>query len=677
MITNLKKELLNQNTNFHFRNYYAYLWLFFLGILAYGVLIPVLGFYWDDLAILYAFESQGPSSFPAFLASDRPFSAWVFMISTWLFGTIPFPYHVLALILRVTTAILFYEILRFFYPKKYDFLIISSSIFLVYPGFLQQPIALIYNHHFSVLCFFFLSVLLMINNAKLQKWSLWMGIVSYATTLHMFSIENFAMLELIRPILLWIVINKFHQKPKSTLKFIRQYLPYIIIFSIFLIWRIFIFKFPTYKPGFLKNLASDPINAIISVLKRIPSDFITVMARGWTQAFTIPKISDFGKTATYISWSLLLTGVIFTFIFINKIKKESIDNQNREALLILFFSLILFLLGGAIVWVLDFPFQIEFAWDRLTLALLPSVSLLIGSIYLFLRKIRILPVLFAALLIGSAIGAHFQNGMAFKRDWESLQNFFWQLSWRAPSIEEGTTLLSSAIDLSFYSDNSLTSPLNLTYSKNTSSSDLDYIFYYTGVRLGYGLPALEKGLEINQKYRSYKFSGNTSNILSLMYKPPACMKITDRVLSNSITNPNLTTLQVDELKLSNLLLIKNTSDHKSLVDYFQSDSPNGWCYYFEKADLARQYQDYQLIANLGDEALEKDLSPRDASEWLPFLDGYIYKGEWDKVTIISEKILHEGGSYKDGLCYTINRILKDPIFTETEFIEGLIQRYNC
>lgn len=662
---------------YQFQGYHIYLWLSLLGFIAYGLLIPVLGFYWDDLAILYAFESQGPTVFPEFLASDRPFSAWIFMATTWLFQFNPLPYHLLALVLRTTSSILFYQILKVFFPYEQGFLIAASSLFLIYPGFLQQPIALIYNHHFSILCFFLLSILLMIKNARNRQWNWVYASISYITTFHMFSIENFAMLELIRPFLLWIVIFDQQNKEGTIQKFLKHYLPYFSISAAFIVWRVFIFKFPTYKPGFLNQFAAEPVQALGNLLTRIPSDFYTVMVRGWTETFHIPKISDFGQFATYLFWFIFILTTLLSFIFLSQQKEKTTDQNQKRVLPIFLFSLLLFFLGGSIVWVLDLPLRIEFAWDRLTLAFLPSISLLFGGLYLLLNKHKFVSNILVALLIGSAVAAQFQNGMSYKRDWESFQDLFWQLTWRIPSVTEDTTFLSSEIGLSYYSDNSLTAPLNLTYSESLQSDQLDYLFYFTDVRMNGGLPALQKGVEIRQPYRSFDFSGNTSNIIALMYKPPGCMKILDRTYSNSITNPNLTMLQLEEIKISNLSLIRREPDHVIYDDLFGPPPQKTWCYYFETADLARQFEDFDLVRNLGNEALDAGLAPRDAAEWLPFLEAFIRSGEWEKAFNIAEKIQEVEGNYEDGVCYTIKRIKNNSDLNGYEQLEELMRRYNC
>jgi hypothetical protein len=662
------------------REILVYLWFFLLCILCFGILIPFLGFYWDDLPYLYQLHVFGTSGFPAYVAYDRPFSAWLFMITTGLFKFNPLGYHLFAFFLWFFGVILFYQILKEFWPEKKDFLIFASTIFAIYPGFLQQPIALIYCHHFSVLDIFLFSVLLMIKAARTEKVNLVLFIISILGSFQIFSIENFATLELIKPFLLWLIIEKvgiFHGI-KLFKRVLLLWLPYLFIFIGFLVWRVYIFKFPTYEPGFFDAFSQNPGSTLLDLIRRIPVDFYTVTAGAWVKSFVLPRISSFGTSATVFFWVLVLFSFLFTFAVIGYYAKgfnsEKISGKNL--LTISFIGILLFFLAGSIVWVLGLPLKIEFAWDRLTLAFIPSVAILMGGLLFSIKKIAIIRNFIFALLVALAVGSHFENGMRFKRDWENLQEMIWQLSWRIPALEKNTTLLTSETGLNYYSDNSLTSPVNLLYS-DQKTNQLDYIVYFSDVRLGLGLKAFEKGLPIKQRYRSFYFSGNTSQMIAFKFNPPSCFQIMDRVYSNSITNPNLSDVQVREIRMTDLSLIQNQPQKSPPLYLFANDSENTWCYYFEKADLARQFGDFSQIAQLGDTALKYGLSPRSAAEWLPFLEGYSWMGQWEKVDYILNEIATAKGNFRSGICYTLTRIKNNNHFLYVEKIQEYLKGYNC
>ena len=84
-----------------------------------------------------------------------------------------------------------------------------------------------------------------------------------------------------------------------------------------------------------------------------------------------------------------------------------------------------------------------------------------------------------------------------------------------------------------------------------------------------------------------------------------------------------------------------------------------WCYYFEKADLARQQGDWSAIVEYGALAFELNDNPNEASERLPFIEGYAHMGNWARAIELSRDTLNHG---KEGvlpmLCNTWLRLAK-------------------
>ena len=246
-----------------------------------------------------------------------------------------------------------------------------------------------------------------------------------------------------------------------------------------------------------------------------------------------------------------------------------------------------------------------------------------------------------------------------------------------PDLELGTAILGSDIGVDYYSDNSLTAPLNLMYAPDSQSYDLNYVFYYSDVRLGSWLSALEPGLAIHQPYRSFDFNGSTDQVVAIKYDPPACLQVMDRVYANSIALPNLTEMQAAELKLTDLSLIHSEPTHQPLAEIFTSQPQKGWCYYFETADLARQTGDYEQAATLGEEAIAQGYAPRAASEWLPFLESNLRLENWERSEYIADQILAAEGNYENGLCNTLKRLSRQKDVPSGDKLVEYMQVYNC
>jgi hypothetical protein len=79
--------------------------------------------------------------------------------------------------------------------------------------------------------------------------------------------------------------------------------------------------------------------------------------------------------------------------------------------------------------------------------------------------------------------------------------------------------------------------------------------------------------------------------------------------------------------------IDSTSEFNPIPrkDLFGKEPTHDWCYYYQKAQLARQQRNWEMAAQLGDEAIAAGYSPNDPMEWLVFMQAYAYtiNGNYD------------------------------------------------
>jgi len=74
------------------------------------------------------------------------------------------------------------------------------------------------------------------------------------------------------------------------------------------------------------------------------------------------------------------------------------------------------------------------------------------------------------------------------------------------------------------------------------------------------------------------------------------------------------------------------------VEIFGPEPAHNWCYYYQKASLARQQGNWEEAARLGDEARAKGLRPVDLVEWMPFYFAYSKLGRYDDANQISAEL---------------------------------------
>jgi hypothetical protein len=259
-----------------------------------------------------------------------------------------------------------------------------------------------------------------------------------------------------------------------------------------------------------------------------------------------------------------------------------------------------------------------------------------------------------AVLVGFSVGSQFQTANVFRRDWTTQRTLFWQMAWRIPALKPGTTLVANTMPLKYNSDNSLAAPLNWVYAPGSASEKMPYMFYYVSARMGMGLKNLEKDTPIRQNYLAAYFEGNTSQVVALYYNPPACLRVLDPQLD--AINPMVPEDIRQAVSLSNAAQILPGPQHTPPAAIFDPEPEHAWCYYFEKADLARQQGDWQTVVDLGSQAFNVSDHPNDPSERLPFIEGYAHTGDWERATALSQETQRITPLMKPILCQLWQRI---------------------
>jgi hypothetical protein len=90
----------------------------------------------------------------------------------------------------------------------------------------------------------------------------------------------------------------------------------------------------------------------------------------------------------------------------------------------------------------------------------------------------------------------------------------------------------------------------------------------------------------------------------------------------------------DAAKLSTTAPILEASAAR-MPPVYGPEPPHGWCYFFEKADLARQREDWDEVIALGEAAFALDDHPNDPVERFVFIEGYAHTEDWKKAVELS------------------------------------------
>ena len=97
---------------------------------------------------------------------------------------------------------------------------------------------------------------------------------------------------------------------------------------------------------------------------------------------------------------------------------------------------------------------------------------------------------------------------------------------------------------------------------------------------------------------------------------------------------------------------------------FGSPEPEGWCYYYQRAELAQQLGRWQEVLNLHNEAEERGYSANYGVERLSLVDAHAGLGNWEMAEQVSEEILAKHVRNAPMLCALWEQLSRDGLLDE-------------
>jgi hypothetical protein len=610
--------------------------LLLIGVLAYGLVIPYLGFYWDDWESVYLYHLHNPAIiFPYF--AERPFSAFIYLILFPITRMTPIVWQIVALVLRWIGVVFIYLTLNAVWPERTWLNRWIGVLLLIFPGFLEQPVAITYSRHFTAFALFAISLYLTVLALRKRKYFwLWIPLSVLLGIAQIFMIEYFVGLELIRPVIIWATLRPEQKEEKNRLlwKTLLYWSPFILGLGIYVWWRVFYFPSTLASdpnnPVLLKAILSSPVTTLSLLFKTVYQDIGYLIISVWAGAFS-PNLIHSHSKVMWISWFVGIVAAILFGIYVYKTSREKKTTEDSSFVQMLVLGGIALLAGAVPVWAAGRQIA-DGKWsDRFTLAPLLGAVILVVSILDWLFRTKNQKQWLLAILVASSISYQIYNANEYRKDWEVQRNIYWQLAWRVPILKPGTAIIGSGTftdKSSFYDGGYIVS---LLFSKSPSANpQYDYfdIWHLPSTSYKPNLPLIDGE-------RGGQFSGNTSQAIGMYFNfsTNECVRILDPIYTG---DPKFAEGMSNIIPISNLNEI-SVGDGSKLPDpaTFGTEPAQTWCYYFEKADLARQMQDWSTILKLGAEAKAKGLGSNSGSEYLPFIEAYAQTGQWSQAFELS------------------------------------------
>lgn len=624
-------------------------------------------------------STMGGGGLTRYFSTNRPFWGLLYRLTTPILGSAPLPWHLFAFGLRWLSGILFWWLLRLVWPRQEEFAAWAALLFVVYPGFSQQGSGFLYSHFFIVLNLFLLSFCFTVLALCRPRYFWLFSILAWlSSAVNLLSMEYFFVIDLLRPGLILMVSEGKTQTGqvvparKRLLRGLVIWLPYLAIWLGSAAWRSMVVGFHTYQPALIGRLQTQPIDALGELVGIALRDVWISTAGAWERAFTSMQLVDSSQRGLLVYWVLVVMSAAASLLYLWAHKNPS-PSSPYDRRVWLWQPLVLggagLIIAGVPFWLTDLRPALVFSSDRFTLPFMFGASLVVPAFLMWVPLPRLVRIISLAVALGFAVGLQFQHGIIYRRDWNTVNTFFWQMAWRIPDLKPGSVLLSNELPLVHYTDNSLSAAVNWIYNPTGSHQDpfsdgkerMDYILFYPTLRSmsEEWIVRVQKGLPVERDYLAAKFQGSSSQVVLLYFAPPGCLRVLQPEIEaeNWMLPENLRAL----LKLSTLDTILASplpeQDQPRLPGFiFNPEPAPNWCYYFEKADLARQFQDWDEVVRLSELAFTSGDYPNDPVERLPFIEGYAHKADWQQALQLSRETGAISPVMKPVLCRLWQRI---------------------
>jgi len=588
-----------------------------------------IGYFNDDWYLMYAAGAKGAAVFKDIFIVDRPMRALVMMPAYLLFRNDPVLYSLSAWAFRVLSALFFFWFLSALWPRQRKIAWLSTLLCLIYPGFLSQFNGIDYQSQIVSLATMMLTLLLTVFAYRSKKLSTRLTLFMLLTMLTAFYlglVEYFVGMEALKLAVILLLVFRDETGWASRAKKSTLWLSYSLLTAFpFLVWRLFFFESERGATDVnvkLSDVLADPFAALSNWASTLLKNIIDVTLLAW-----IEPLQRTNTANTPQQWLIgfVITGLILALVW-HVTQSQSVTNEapttfdwRMEAL----WLGIVMLISGLLPVILVGRYVDFKSFSRY--AITPSV----GVVLLWQAGLALIPKRFIqnsiiALLIASSALTHYGNALTRVRETDAVRNFWWQVSWRIPQMEIGTTMVVN-YPVVAEEDYFLWGPANLIYYQESAHKDYVQPSVYAALLNNETIYNILNGdgqdFSNRRSIRTYK---NYRNILILSQPTPdSCVQIVDghQIEMSLYEDPRIASI-ASFSETEHIIL--EDSFHIPPVIPFGAEPAHDWCFYYQKAAYARQLGDWSAVARLGNHVRVLGLSPGDPIEWMPFLQADAY-----------------------------------------------------
>ena len=634
--------------------------LILTNFLAYGLFSRSLGFYLDDWGYLTAFRLngyEGDGLYWFLLRDNRPASGFFFNFQFETLGLQPFHWHLYVLGLRILVAVMFWAILKILLEKQDHIAFAAAVLFSVYPTFKQTPTVITYSVHWASLFLLLSSIWLSLWIFKNKRYRLPGSLLALLCALvsHML-VEYFIPLEFARGLALIVLAWRSADKPvKKTTRAAWAWAPYILLMAGFLYWRLRLM--PTLGndrnyPHFSSWL-KEPLPFFLKLLRYYSEDLYKILV---VDVFNVVK-KFFSTPPGRHPWMVVFFIIFLIVVAAYRFSQGKLTTPVplKITALLMGFGLLAIGLGVSPGYAIGRHYaEADFLYnDRFALAATLGAAV-VWAATLQLIPWRRLQAFLLGLMLACFTVFHITNAQVYQNSTSRLKDYLWQLNWRAPNLQRGTAIFSNGEFVSKMGE----WPLSMAFTNLYTSTHQD------NLQLGYwffdwddGLPPDIDKMELYRAQKVLSFISSGRHNIGVM--PPSAGK--GRCLwvlsPTDVHYPAITGVDQQLAAVSNLAQIQPHPAAVTPRAIFGDEPPHTWCYYYQKADLAAQFEQWDQVNTLWQQAAGQGFAPHNAKEMLPFIQALAHTGQQEKAAALLAEAARLEPQAAPYLCSAASRLL--------------------
>ncbi len=646
---------------------------------AYLLLAGRMGFNYDDWEGIFLYrQGFSPQQVWNYFLIDRPFSSFVHLAFHPIFGVSVEGWHFFVLALHWAAILLLVQSLLALFPGYVMPIGWIGFLLALYPGLTRHFVARTSAPHYLSMFLFALSLWLMIRAYKQAKGRHWMLAVSVFIALaQVLIIEYFAAMEVARFFILLYLFSREMpgQRGRAWARSLMAWLPYLVVFLVFLV-----FKFQVlpglaeeegldakHQVGLAQLLLQAPVPTILQYANIVLRDVVHAIVFVWLLPIT-PAELDVASTSYVVSWVLgSLFAAMAALAMWGWSQKNSLPAERLPAAWqVVGLCLVVILLGGLPVWLIGRQATVGIWSSRFLLApVLGAVPLVVLVIFGLTGPLRPQAANLAlVILLTGSFSYQFREANRYTLYWQYQRQYYWQLKWRAPGLEPRTFVLSPNTPFIRNSSYQIAYGINLVYAPGNADTNSRYWWFDGPDSLrDFATQQYKPGAPVSAAMRNIRFESEMSAALPVLGRPSrGCLQVLTDTYYRGEPLLSAEEEQLFDLARDGLIL---QAGPEMPMDIFGPEPEHGWCYYYQKAELARDFDDWQAVRDLWEQVKEKNLEANYGPDYAPFIESLARNQEWKaaaKLTIKAGKTTKESRPF---LCnFWQMRLSHLPGFTE-------------